>query len=97
MDKFIFYLITIWCGIAGYSLNDRIDLSVSRVYDAHGESGTNNESADFKTGAGLEWNVESLLGYNLLPLGMKVGYAHGFDEGGEDRFLFPAGPVIFII
>jgi outer membrane translocation and assembly module TamA len=56
-----------------------------------GDACFDNESADFKTGAGLEWNVEGLLGYNLLPLGMKVGYAHGFYEGGKDRVYFQLG------
>jgi hypothetical protein len=56
-----------------------------------GDAWFDNESADFKTGAGVEWNVEGLLGYNLLPLGMKVSYAHGFDEGGDDRVYFQLG------
>jgi hypothetical protein len=56
-----------------------------------GDAWFDDEGADFKTGAGLEWNVEGLIGYDLLSLGMKVGYAHGFDEGGEGRFYFLVG------
>ena len=44
--------------------------------------------AEAKTGVGMEWNIETLLGYDLLHLSTTVGYARGVNEGGESRLYF---------
>lgn len=44
-----------------------------------------------KTGAGLAWNAETLIGYDLLHVWMTLGIAHGFDQGGGDRIYLTAG------
>jgi len=50
-----------------------------------GDAWSQVETFEAKTGAGVEWNVEVLLGYDLLKLATTLGYAHGFHNGGEDR------------
>jgi len=50
-----------------------------------GDAWNKGETIAARTGAGVEWNVEALLGYDLLKLATTLGYAHGFDKGGEDR------------
>jgi len=58
----------------------------------YGDAWFENQSAKYYTGAGLEWHVEALIGYNLLPLQTTLGYAHGFDDLiGEDRLYFQVG------
>ena len=54
-----------------------------------GDAWSNGEKVQLKTGAGLEWSVETLIGYDLLHLGLTLGYAHGFDkvEGGNRLYL----------
>lgn len=44
-----------------------------------------------KTGAGIAWNAEALLGYDMLHLGITLGVARGFDQGGGDRAYLLAG------
>lgn len=56
-----------------------------------GDAWSAGESPRWHTGAGLEWRGELLLGYDLLPIGLRIGYAHGFDEQGEDRFYLALG------
>jgi hypothetical protein len=36
----------------------------------------------------MEWNIEALLGYDLLHLSTTLGYARGVNEGGESRLYF---------
>ncbi|WP_455206235.1 hypothetical protein [Kaarinaea lacus] len=48
------------------------------------------ESADYVTSAGVELNVELVLGY-FIPLNLRLGYAHGFDTGGEDQWYVHTG------
>jgi len=40
---------------------------------------------EYKTGYGIEWNIEALLGYDLLHLATTLGYARGVDQGGESQ------------
>jgi hypothetical protein len=42
------------------------------------------ESADYSTSAGIELIANLFVGY-FLPLNLRLGYAHGFDQGGEDQ------------
>ncbi|HEY5602126.1 MAG TPA: hypothetical protein VIM41_03380 [Gammaproteobacteria bacterium] len=48
------------------------------------------ESADYVSSAGMELNVEVILGY-LIPINLRLGYAHGFDRGGEDQWYLHSG------
>jgi hypothetical protein len=50
-----------------------------------GSAWNNASSQQFKTGAGVEWKGEILIGYDLLHLGVILGVAHGFDPGGENQ------------
>jgi len=50
----------------------------------------NNESAKYLAGAGFELNTEIVLGY-ILPLNLRIGYAHGFDKLGENQFYLELG------
>jgi len=54
------------------------------LFADRGDAWSAGEAMAAKTGAGMEWNVEALLGYDLLKLDTTLGYAHGFDSGGED-------------
>ena len=56
-----------------------------------GDAWNAGEKMQLKTGAGVEWNAETLIGYDLLHLGVTLGYAHGFDAGGENRYYFRVG------
>ena len=38
-----------------------------------------------KTGIGIEWNIEALLGYDLLKLKTTLGFARGVAQGGENQ------------
>jgi len=49
------------------------------------------ETMQRKTGAGLEWHGEILLGYDLLHVGLTIGAAHGFDQGGTDQYFLRLG------
>lgn len=48
------------------------------------------DSNDIRKGAGIEINTELVLGY-MFALDLRFGYAHGFDEGGEDQFYLTVG------
>ena len=50
-----------------------------------GDAWNQGESIVAKTGIGMEWNIEALLGYDLLHLATTLGYARGADSGGESR------------
>lgn len=50
-----------------------------------GDAWNQGEAIEAKTGIGLEWNIETLLGYDLLKVVTTLGYARGLDEGGEKR------------
>ena len=43
-----------------------------------------NDFTSFRRGAGLEFNSELTAGY-WIPVNMRLGFARGFDEGGEDQ------------
>lgn len=58
--------------------------SLSLFVDS-GDAWNQGEAVEYKTGVGVEWNIEALLGYDLLHLPTTLGYAHGMDKGGEDR------------
>jgi WD40 repeat protein len=58
--------------------------SLSLFVDS-GDAWNQGESIEFKTGAGVEWNIEALAGYDLLKLATTLGFAHGLDSGGENR------------
>lgn len=45
-----------------------------------GDAWNNGERVRLKTGAGVEWKVETLIGYDLLHLAVTTGFAHGFDK-----------------
>lgn len=61
------------------------------VFVDSGDAWRQGETVQCKTGAGLAWNGEALLGYDLLHLGVTVGIAHGFDQGGDNRAYFSMG------
>ena len=65
------------------------------VFVDSGDAWYENQETEFKTGAGIEYNIETLIGYNLIHIGVSVGYAHGFDEGGDDLAYLRLGFPLF--
>ena len=53
-----------------------------------GAAWNTGEVVEAKTGVGKEWNIEALLGYDLLRLSTTLGNARGVNEGGESRLYF---------
>ena len=51
---------------------------------------TQNKADKYLAGAGIEAHVELMLLYNI-NLDLRLGYAHGYHAGGEDRFYFDLG------
>lgn len=49
-----------------------------------GPEGAAGGEGEWRRGAGAELRVDTVLGY-YFPTTLAVGYAHGFDEGGQDR------------
>jgi hypothetical protein len=64
--------------------------SVSLFVDS-GDAWNQGAPMQLKTGAGIAWNAETLLGYDLLHLGVTVGVARGFDQGGEKQLYVMMG------
>ena len=58
------------------------------LFTDSGDAWKQGEAIEFKTGVGVEWNVESLLGYDLLRLTTTLGYAQGLAKEGESRVYF---------
>ena len=56
-----------------------------------GDAWNQGQSLVFKTGVGVEWNIETLLGYDLLKLSTTLGFARGLDTGGENRVYLRVG------
>jgi hypothetical protein len=50
-----------------------------------GDAWNQGEKIGAKSGIGMEWNIEALLGYDLLKVATTLGYARGLDDGGESR------------
>ena len=48
------------------------------------------ESAIYLQSAGVELNLETIIGY-MIPINFRFGYAHGFDDGGEDQWYIQSG------
>jgi hypothetical protein len=61
------------------------------VFMDTGDAWKNGEKIQNKTGAGLAWNAETLLGYDMLHIGLTLGVAQGFDQGGEKRVYLMLG------
>jgi hypothetical protein len=55
------------------------------IFTDSGDAWNQGETFQRKTGAGVAWNSEVLLGYDMLHLGMTLGVARGFDQGGDKR------------
>jgi len=55
------------------------------VFVDSGDAWSQGETIALKTGAGIEWNIEALLGYDLLHLSTTLGFARGLDKDGENR------------
>jgi len=55
------------------------------LFADNGDAWNQGEAIEAKTGIGMEWNIEALVGYDLLHLATTLGYAHGLDYGGENR------------
>jgi len=49
-----------------------------------------NQIDDLSHSAGVEINTKLVLGY-FIPLNLRLGFAHGFDEGGEDKAYLEVG------
>ncbi len=56
-----------------------------------GDAWNQGETMQRKTGVGMAWTGEALLGYDLLHLNVTVGVARGLDQGGENRLYLQAG------
>ncbi|HUX90079.1 MAG TPA: hypothetical protein VMV48_05260 [Gallionellaceae bacterium] len=50
-----------------------------------GDAWNQGEAVELKTGLGIEWNIEALVGYDLLHLATTLGFARGVDQGGEKQ------------
>ena len=48
------------------------------------------DSDEIRKGTGFEFNSELILGYGL-ELDLRLGYAHGFDKGGDDQVYLKVG------
>ncbi len=64
--------------------------SVSLFADS-GDAWKQGENIQRKTGAGIAWNAETLLGYDMLHIGVTLGFARGFDQGGIDQMYLLLG------
>jgi len=53
-----------------------------------GDAWYQGDAVEAKTGIGMEWNFEALLGYDLLHISTTIGVARGVDVGGENRLYF---------
>ena len=58
-------------------------------YSAGDAWNDDTESASYSTSAGLELDVKFIVGY-FIPLNVRLGYAHGFDAGGENQVYLDA-------
>lgn len=58
-------------------------------YSAGDAWNSETESADYSNSAGMELYMELIVGY-FIPLNLRLGYAHGFDEGGENQVYLDA-------
>ena len=65
-------------------------LSGSVFVDSGGTWDQGNSPDKYLTGAGLELNADLALFYHL-GLRLRLGYARGFNEGGEDRIYLSIG------
>ncbi len=61
------------------------------LFAESGDAWNVNEKSQFKSSAGVEWNVETLIGYDLLGLDMTLGFAHGFNVDGDDHVYLKVG------
>lgn len=61
------------------------------LFAESGDAWNAHENTQFKNSAGLEWNAEALIGYDLLGLGVTLGYAHGFNVDGDDHVYLKVG------
>ena len=61
--------------------------SLSLFVDS-GDAWNQGDAIEYKTGVGIEWKIEALLGYDLLKVATTLGFAHGLDQGGENRVYF---------
>lgn len=62
----------------------------SLFYSAGDAWNDDTEAADYVQSAGVELNIETIVGY-FIPVNIRVGYAHGFDTGGEDQWYIHSG------
>ena len=46
--------------------------------------------ASLRRGVGVELHTDIVLGY-WIPLDLRLGYAHGLDQGGEDQVYLSIG------
>ncbi|MEN8190982.1 MAG: BamA/TamA family outer membrane protein, partial [Thermodesulfobacteriota bacterium] len=67
---------------------DRLSGSLFAESGAAWDSTTTSE--EYHSAAGVEINGRFSIGY-WLPLGFRLGYGHGFDQGGEDRLYLSVG------
>lgn len=51
-----------------------------------GDAWNQGAATEFKTGVGIEWNIEALLGYDRLNQTTTLGLARGLDKGGDNQF-----------
>ncbi len=62
----------------------------SAFIDSGGTWNEGTKPETYHTGAGVEANARLILFYNL-PLDLRLGYAHGFNEGGTDQVYLRVG------
>ena len=59
-------------------------------YNTGKADNTQAKGNDYHPGAGAEINAALVLGYGF-PFNVRVGYAHGYDTGGEDQYYVTLG------
>lgn len=64
--------------------------SISIFVDS-GDAWRQNTPMQRKTGTGVAWNGETLLGFDKFHIGVTLGIARGFDQGGENQLYFLMG------
>ena len=67
-----------------------LDLSGALFVESGATWDDGSDPEEYRSAAGLEVLAEINL-FNAANLDLRVGYAHGFDDDGEDQFYLTVG------
>ena len=62
----------------------------ANIFADYGDAGNTFTLSQFRLGSGMELLLDFTLGY-VVPFSMRIGYARGFMEGGQDQFYVNLG------